>query len=390
MTPRPHHLPDDRIFAPGRPDEEDVVERALLGRPPVTADLTALRGLVEGRTVMVTGAGGSIGSRLSLLLARLRPARLVLLDSSELNLFEIDRRCAARAPDVTRLDALCDIRDRATLERWFAATRPELVFHAAALKHVPLLERHPEEAVLTNVLGSLNVAELAKAHGARAAVLLSTDKAVNPSSVMGATKRCAELVFQAFWCPRRPGAAEADTRFVGVRFGNVLGSTGSVVPLFREQIERGGPVTVTHPEMTRFFMTIGEAVHLMVEAAAFILHEDRTEGGVLVLDMGAPVRIVDLAERLIGLMGHRPHEEVAITFTGLRAGERLHEALAVEQERLGPLPAPGILLAKPRHPSLPETLALTEALIAAARSGDRRATLDRLTAMAPDYLAAAA
>jgi O-antigen biosynthesis protein WbqV len=367
-------------------DDEDVIERALLGREAVPADHDQLAQTVAGRTVLVTGAGGSIGSRLASLLARLSPARLVLLDSSELNLFEIDRACAQRFPDTPRTAALCDVRDRAALERWFAATRPDLVFHAAALKHVPLLEQHVEEAVLTNVLGSLNVAELAKAYGAKAAVLLSTDKAVNPSSVMGATKRCAELIFQAFWAP----GDEAETRFVGVRFGNVLGSTGSVVPLFREQIERGGPVTVTHPEMTRFFMTIGEAVHLIVQAAVFILHEDRTEGGVLVLDMGAPIRIVDLAERLIGLMGRRPHEDVALAFTGLRPGERLHEELALEHEELGPLAVSKILLAKPQHLSLSETLARTEAMAAAARAGRRDEVLALISEMAPEYQPAAA
>jgi FlaA1/EpsC-like NDP-sugar epimerase len=175
-----------------------------------------------------------------------------------------------------------------------------------------------------------------------------------------------------------------------VRFGNVLGSTGSVVPLFREQVARGGPVTVTHPDMTRFFMTIGEAVALIVEAAGYIIQEDRTEGGVLVLDMGAPVRIVDLAERLIGLLGRRPHDEIPLVFTGLRPGERLHEELALAHEQLGPLPAPGLLLAKPNHPCLTETLALTEALVEAARAGDRRLTLERLSAMAPEYVPAAA
>lgn len=331
---------------------------------------------------MITGAGGSIGSRLVGMVAQLSPEQLVLIESNELNLFEIDRFCAAHHADIPRDAALCDVRDRSALERWFDQTRPELVFHAAALKHVPLLEKHPEEAVLTNVLGALNVAELASAYGARAAVLLSTDKAVNPVSVMGATKRCAELIFQAFWHPKRPNAAEADTRFVGVRFGNVLGSTGSVVPILRDQISRGGPVTITHPEVSRFFMSLGEAVRLIIEAAGYILHEDRTEGGVLVLDMGEPVRVVDLAERLIRLMGRQPHVDIPITYIGLRPGERLHEELALAQEDLSPIAAPGLLLARPGHASLPETLARTEALVAAARAGDRRATLARLWTMA--------
>jgi O-antigen biosynthesis protein WbqV len=219
------------------PEFDDRYERLLLGRDPVEIEQPELAGVVGGRTVLVTGAGGSIGSRLSLLLARLAPARLVLLDSSEHNLFTINEILRQHAPETVRTLALCDVRDERALDRWFTRTGPELVFHAAALKHVPLLEEQVEEAVLTNVLGTLNVARMARRHEVGVAVLLSTDKAVNPVSVMGATKRCAELLFQAF-----AGEGGHDgPRFISVRFGNVLGSTGSVVPLFERRSPKADP-----------------------------------------------------------------------------------------------------------------------------------------------------
>lgn len=361
------------------PEFDDRYEQLLLGREPVQIDQPDLAGFVAGRTALVTGAGGSIGSRLSLLLARLGPARIVLLDSSEHNLFTINEILRHHAPDTPRTLALCDVRNEAALQRWFGRTRPTLVFHAAALKHVPLLEEQVEEAVLTNVLGTLNVARQAERHRADVAVLLSSDKAVNPASVMGATKRCAELLFQSFAAQAGPD----QPRFISVRFGNVLGSTGSVVPLFERQIAEGGPVTVTHPEMTRYFMTIGEAVQLIVQAATHAASRPAAEGGVLVLDMGAPVRITDLAERMIRLHGRTPGADVSIDFVGLRPGERLHESLAFEQEDLTPSPIAKVLSTGAVEAPTPEVMASIGQLIAAAHDGRTAAVLERLRALAP-------
>ncbi|HRI91221.1 MAG TPA: polysaccharide biosynthesis protein, partial [Accumulibacter sp.] len=273
------------------------------------------------RVVLVTGAGGSIGSELCRQLARLAPAPLVLVELSEFNLYTIEQELAATHPALPLVPLIGDVKDLAQMRAIFAQWRPQLVFHAAAYKHVPLMENHNAAAALrNNTLGTYHAALAAAEAGAERFVLISTDKAVNPTNVMGATKRAAEMVISQL-ATQHPG-----TRFMAVRFGNVLGSSGSVIPKFKEQIAAGGPVTVTHPEIIRYFMTIPEAVRLVLQAAAI-----GESGQVLVLDMGEPVKIVDLAKELIRLAGHSP-EEIGIEFTGLRPGEKLYEELLADSE----------------------------------------------------------
>ena len=309
----------------------------LLGREPVKPEDMLLRRDVEGKRVLVTGAGGSIGSELCRQIMRLGPAKLVLIDSSEFNLFQVDaevrRLVGTLAPGsgpATVVTCLASVTDGVRIDRIFAEHQPETVYHAAAYKHVPIVEANEPEGAETNVLGTLNVAEAAQRHRTRRMVLVSTDKAVRPTNVMGATKRLAELVLQSMQDRQGSGGG---TVFTAVRFGNVLGSSGSVVPIFRAQIDHGGPVTVTHPDVTRYFMTIPEAVQLILQAGAM------AEGGeVYVLDMGEPVRIDDLARKMIRLAGHSVRDEsdpsgtIAITYTGLRPGEKMFEELVIGSE----------------------------------------------------------
>lgn len=305
------------------PMREIAIEE-LLAREPVELDREAIAKLIRGRRVLITGAGGSIGSELCRQVAAFDCAHMTLLDYSEPSLFQIDREMGDSHPHLPKTPVICDIRDGDHLASVFADAQPDLVFHAAALKHVPLVERHPREGVLTNVVGTWNVAEACKAAGARQMVLISTDKAVDPTNVMGASKRLAESLIQA----QQSGGA--GTRFSVVRFGNVLGSAGSVVPIFKSQIERGGPVTVTHPDMERFFMTIPEAAQLVLHATATSAEGPRQDARLFVLEMGEPVRIMDLARQMIALSGRK---DVEIKITGLRPGEKLTEALLDEAER---------------------------------------------------------
>jgi O-antigen biosynthesis protein WbqV len=302
----------------------------LLARAPIELDRLAIAQLIRGRRVLVTGAGGSIGAELCRQAAAYECGHITLLDYSETALFEIERELAETCPQVERRAILCDVRNATRLTSLFLDEKPDLVFHAAALKHVSMVERHPCEGVLTNVVGTWNVAEAAKACGARQMVLISTDKAVDPTNVMGATKRLAEAVIQA-----QQGAGR-ETRFAAVRFGNVLGSAGSVVPIFKSQIERGGPVTVTHPEMERFFMTIPEATQLVLHATATNAEGDGRSARLFLLEMGEPVRILDLARQMIALSGRTPGKDIEIEITGLRPGEKLTEALLDETERSVP------------------------------------------------------
>jgi O-antigen biosynthesis protein WbqV len=289
---------------------------------------------------------------------------------------------------VPRVSLIADIRDRDRMFALFARHRPELVFHAAALKHVPIVEANPTEGVLTNAVGTRHVADAARAHGALAMVLISTDKAVNPTSVMGATKRLAEMYCQAL--DLRARADQAGTRFVTVRFGNVLGSTGSVVPLFRRQLERGGPLTVTHPDMRRYFMTVREAVGLVLAATVLRVKEEglpeaARQGGIFVLDMGEPVKIVDLARRMIRLAGLRPEIDVAIRYTGLRPGEKLYEELFHNRETLVETGVPGLLMAAPRTADLALVARAMDEAGAAARAGREGAALSVLAALVPEF-----
>jgi len=299
----------------------------LLGREPVELDSENIGRFLTGKVVLVTGAGGSIGSELCRQVAAFRPERLVLLEQAENNLFHIDRELRSTAPDLPVVPVIADICDRARLEAVFRENCPNVVFHAAAHKHVPMMELNPGEAIKNNIFGSRNVVDMARQTGADALVLISTDKAVNPTSVMGCTKRITEMYCQAVSSEARPG----ETKFIIVRFGNVLGSAGSVVPIFREQIARGGPVTVTHPEMQRYFMTIPEATQLVIQAGAM-----GKTGQIMLLDMGEPVKIVDLARDMITLSGFRPEVDIQIEFLGVRPGEKLFEELRTHGEDVLP------------------------------------------------------
>ena len=315
---------------------KEVAIEDLLGRDAVQLDWTAIREGIAGRSVLITGGGGSIGAELCRQVARLGAAALTILDSCEYNLYRIAHEIGTSDPALRLRPLLGDCGDAVAVERAFAQARPDVVFHAAAYKHVPLLEEQLREAVRNNVLATETVAAAADRHRCAGLVLISTDKAVNPTSVMGACKRLAELVVQAH-------AARSDTRYITVRFGNVLDSAGSVVPLFREQIARGGPLTVTHPEVTRYFMTIPEACQLILQAAV-----QGRGGEIFALDMGEPVRIRDLAEQMVRLAGKQPGRDVAIVYTGLRPGEKLFEELFHPQENYAPTAHAKLFLAQPR------------------------------------------
>ncbi len=380
-------LPKLTDFRTGEPRDitlRPVAIEDLLRRPQIVLDPQPVRDLVVGKRVLVTGAGGSIGSELVRQLAPLGPSELTLLDASELNLYQIDREVGESWPTLPRQALLADVRDRAAVDAVFARTRPELVLHTAALKHVPIVEAQPVEGVLTNVRGTCNVADACRRFGTANMVLVSTDKAVNPTNVMGATKRLAESYCQALDLEARRGGP--GTHFVTVRFGNVLNSTGSVVPLFQHQLARGGPLTVTHPEMTRYFMTIPEAVRLILQAAALGSHRPRESAGkIYVLDMGAPVKIVELAEQMIRLAGKRPYKDVEIVFTGLRPGEKLHEELFHDEETLVHTAQPGLRLAETRTTNAEILRRSLEELLQTADAHREERTLDLLGKLVPEW-----
>ena len=309
----------------------------LLGRDSVSLDTAGLHALLTGKAVAVTGAGGSIGSELCRQIVHFKPSTLVLFELSELALYSMEQELTAKFPDLHIVCLIGDVRDTARLDQIFSEYKPAVVFHAAAYKHVPLMEQHNAwQAIRNNVLGTWSVATAAQRHGVARFVQISTDKAVNPTNVMGASKRLAEMVCQ--------GLQQMDgTRFVMVRFGNVLGSTGSVIPKFREQIARGGPITVTHPDITRYFMSIPEAAQLVLQAGLM-----GKGGEIFVLDMGAPVKIVDLAKDLIRLSGLN-EDDIRIIFTGLRPGEKLYEELLADNERTLPTPHPKLRIAQARE-----------------------------------------
>lgn len=367
--------------ADGRPNHlREISLEEFLPREPVRLDAGPLSALVENRTVMVTGAGGSIGSELARQLTSLRCGTLVLVDHSEFLLFEINRELAERSPTGTRRALLANVRDEVRIREIMAEEKPELVFHAAALKHVALVEANPAEGLLTNVQGTLNVMRAAIDNGAAQFVLISTDKAVAPSNTMGATKRIAESLLGML--PSR------GTRLSAVRFGNVLGSAGSVVPIFRDQIARGGPVTVTHPDVDRFFMTIPEAVQLVLHSTAIKASQDDSKPSKFILEMGRPVKIADLARQMIELSGKVPDVDIEIEFTGLKPGEKLSEILFDEGENVsvcmqgimqidtdgegGRLTEKALqdLLAEAANPDEGRVRAAIRAAVAAVRAGD--------------------
>ena len=300
----------------------DVEVEDLLGRDPVEVDLDSILGYVQGKRILVTGAGGSIGSELARQIASHRPSRLILLDIYENSVYDVQQELITAYPEMDLVVLIASVRNTNRMNWIFEHYKPEIVYHAAAHKHVPLMEASPNEAVKNNVFGTFKTAQAAAMNGTRRFVMISTDKAVNPTNIMGASKRICEMIIQTF-------NKHYDTEFVAVRFGNVLGSNGSVIPLFKKQIQEGGPVTVTHPDIIRYFMTIPEAVSLVLQAGAYC-----KGGEIFVLDMGKPVKILDLAKNLIRLSGYRVGEDIKIEFTGLRPGEKLYEELLMAEEGL--------------------------------------------------------
>jgi len=383
-APRPTAL--DQEERRGSVDLKPVAIEDLLNRPQVPLDRDGMARLIQGRRVIVTGAGGTIGSELARQVAAFGPATLVLLDNGEYALWQIDLELAETHPHVNRKTVIADIRDKDRVAAIFDAYRPELVFHAAALKHVPMVEANPLEGLLTNAVGTRHVADAARSVGALAMVLISTDKAVNPTSVMGASKRLAEMYCQGLDVAELP---HRGMRCVTVRFGNVLGSTGSVVPLFQRQLAKGGPLTVTHPDMQRYFMTVREAVGLVLQASVLgvggaDLPAGR-EGGIFVLDMGEPVKIVDLARQIIRLAGLRPEEDVEIRFTGLRPGEKLYEELFHGKEPPVPTGYPGLLMASPRTADPADVGRSLDRIAVSCHDGQERAALALLSELVPEF-----
>jgi FlaA1/EpsC-like NDP-sugar epimerase len=345
----------------------------LLRRDPIRTDIAQVASLVSGRVVMVTGAGGSIGSELCRQLARLEPARIIAVGRGENSIFDLLQEFANTFPKVRIDPVIADVRDYARMSRVISVNKPYSVFHAAAHKHVPLMEANVAEAVLNNVMGTQNVVTLCAQNNVEHFVLISTDKAVRPTSVMGATKRIAEHLVHECALERKSG-------YVSVRFGNVLGSRGSVVPTFMRQIAEGGPVTITHPDMTRYFMTIPEAVQLVLQAAAL-----GEQGEVFVLDMGEPVRVFDLATDLIRLSGLEPHEDIEVRFTGTRPGEKLFEELFFTGADVTPTNHPKILRARDAE-ATEHNPADIQALIEAARENKSAGKIRRLILrLVPEY-----
>ncbi|HYH39255.1 MAG TPA: nucleoside-diphosphate sugar epimerase/dehydratase [Azospirillum sp.] len=372
----------------GKIEVRPIAIEDLLGRPQSVLDRGAISEMIAGRRVLVTGAGGTIGSELVRQIAALGPGDLVLVDAGEFNLYSIDLEIRGRFPDLAVHTVLADVRDRERVHRLFQEHRPAMVFHAAALKHVPLVEENPTEGALTNVVGTRNVADAARASGCLAMVMVSTDKAIRPTSVMGATKRFAECYCQALdVLPGRDGATT--TRFMTVRFGNVLGSSGSVVPLFQRQLAAGGPLTVTHPDMRRYFMTVREAVELVLQASAHGAARAEERGKVLVLDMGEPVKIVDLARQMIRLAGYRPDIDIKVEFSGLRPGEKLFEEILSAAEAPTRTEADGVFLASPRVIDYALINRALGELEAAARAGDAERVLTIIANIVPDFRAEA-
>jgi len=352
----------------------DVDINDLLGRDVVKLDLAQIEHYLKDRVILVTGAGGSIGSEMCRQVCTFGPKLLLLVEQAENPLFFIEGELRRNYPHVPMRAIICDITDKTRVEQLFADYKPEVVIHAAAHKHVPLMEVNPGEAIKNNVVGTRTVADAADKFGAASFVMISTDKAVNPTSIMGSTKRIAEMYIQDL-------NNTSKTRFVTVRFGNVLGSNGSVVPIFKQQIAAGGPVTVTHPEMRRYFMTIPEASQLVLQAAAM------GEGGeIFVLDMGEPVKIVDLARELITLSGFRPGEDIEIEFTGLRPGEKLFEELSIEGENMLPTKHPKIAVWKNIPKDRQSLRQGIENLIALAPTQDHKKIVEGIRVLVPEFI----
>ena len=349
----------------------DVLD--LLGRDPIEVDIESIMGYVKDKVIMVTGGGGSIGSELCRQLVSHKPKQLIIFDIYENNAYDIQQELKINYPDANVVTLIGSIRNVSRLESVFAQYKPDIVYHAAAHKHVPLMEVSPDEAVKNNVVGTWNVAKMADKYGVKKFVMISTDKAVNPTNVMGATKRICEMIVQTY-------NEISKTDFVAVRFGNVLGSNGSVIPLFKKQIEAGGPVTVTDPNIIRYFMTIPEAVSLVLEAGAM------AKGGeIFVLDMGAPVKITTLAENLIRMYGKVPYKDVPIIFTGLRPGEKLFEELLMDEEGLKSTQNKKIFIGNQIKIDETDMLSKLEVLKKTAENNDSEKTVELLAELVPTF-----
>jgi O-antigen biosynthesis protein WbqV len=367
---------------PGRPMQLRSIEvEDLLRREEAALDRMAMMRLVGGKRVLVTGAGGSIGSELVRQIAELGPSHITLAEISEYNLYEIDRQLGDRHPAISRSALLVDVRDAARVLHVFNEEQPELVFHTAALKHVPLLEGQPAQAVLTNVLGTRHVADACVRNEVGTMVLISTDKAAHPVSIMGASKRIAESYCQSLDLDEEK---RGRTRFVTVRFGNVLGSAGSVVPLFQKQLEAGGPLTVTHPQMTRYFMTIREAVELVLQAAT-LRDSELERGRIVVLDMGSPVNILNMAQQMIKLAGLQPDKDIKIVFTGLRPGERLSETLFQSDEEMVGTSYKDLMVACAQVADHAFVCRIVSQIVEAARRQDNNAVLKLMEVAVADF-----
>ncbi|MDR0295628.1 MAG: polysaccharide biosynthesis protein [Prevotellaceae bacterium] len=352
----------------------------LLGRTTINIENSTVEASHSGKCVLISGAAGSIGSEIVRQVCTLNPSSIVLCDIAETPMHYLQLELEASYPEMNINLEIADVRNRRRMEHIFETYAPEYVYHAAAYKHVPLMEKYPSEAVITNVLGTKIMADLSVLYRVKAFVMVSTDKAVNPTNVMGTTKRVAEIYVQSLGLKLKHSSTNGHCRFITTRFGNVLGSSGSVIPYFEEQIKQGGPITVTHPEITRFFMTIPEACSLVLEAG------NMGEGGeIFVFDMGEPVKIKDLAEKMIRLSGLEPYKDIDITFVGLRPGEKLYEELLSEAEPLLPTQHRKIMIGKVREYNHDEVKANIETLIHSAFSFDNKTVITQLQALVPEY-----
>jgi FlaA1/EpsC-like NDP-sugar epimerase len=351
----------------------DVQVEDLLGREPIQLENNEIKEYIKEKVVLVTGGGGSIGSELCRQIAKFKPKQLIILDVYENNAYDLQNELTYASPELNQKVLIACIRDRSNIDKIFSDYRPEVVFHAAAHKHVPLMEESPQEAIKNNVFGTLNVAECADKYKVKKFVMISTDKAVNPTNIMGASKRICEMIVQAM-------SRQSKTAFVAVRFGNVLGSNGSVIPLFKKQIAKGGPVTVTSKEVTRYFMTIPEASQLVLQAGAY------AKGGeIFVLDMGKPVKIYDLACDLIRLSGFEPHKDIKINVTGLRPGEKLYEELLMEEEGLGKTTHNKIFVGRPIITSMDYLKRAFEEMNIILESGTKEQLVRKVRELVPGY-----
>lgn len=353
----------------------------LLGRPQTSLNSREMLALIKKRRVLITGAGGSIGSELVRQIANYFPSKIILVENSEFNLYTIDMELSNKNPGVARHALIGDVRDRQRMFQIFEQYQPELVFHAAALKHVPMVEFNMFEGMFTNVIGTKNVADAANKTMVSTFVQISTDKAVNPSNIMGASKRIAESYCQALDLERGLNT----TRFITVRFGNVLGSAGSVVALFRDQISKGGPVTVTDPQMKRYFMTVREAVELVLAASALGTTQPNQVGKIFVLEMGKPVLIKSLAEQMIRLAGHSPNKDIEIIYTGLRPGEKLFEEVFHDNEKLVETSQSGVMLAAPRVVDLEDIILQIDKINKTIITNDGESLIKIIQALVPEY-----